>query len=787
MAARTLFPLWLTALVACHAPVPGEHGPYSMEATGALGDPVGYATDDQLATFQRGHDVAVRRFTRAGGLGPAFNISSCAGCHEKPLVGGGAGLYRNFLLSAVVGSDGAYLPAESAGMAGGVVRMYHYGPNEGGIARPAVPDEVNVIAQRNPIPFFGVGLIAELPEDVILANADPDDKDRDGISGRPNYDRGFVGRFGMKAQTVSIEGFIRGPLFNHGGITSDPLTDDQRGALPVNSSDQDAAADSRTRAFVDDLLRFAQAAAPDGPTVDDDGVADPELSTDDLFDLVSFAMLLAAPRPDDLDATTKHGAVLFDTVGCNACHLPRLEGPHGALPIYSDLLLHDMGDGLADQVIMKEATGREFRTQPLWGITAVGPYLHDGRSSTLDGAIRWHGGEAEGAVDAYKALDDGDREDLLAFLASLGGAAQRTEGLIPPGTPAPRVGEWGGPVAALSGDALTRFEAGRALFDRDFGVEDGAGAPRFNGDSCRACHFDPVLGGAGPLDVNVMRHGVITPSGAFAQPYVGTILHKQTILSNVAVRAQAEAAIFEHRQTPHLFGLGLIDAIPDDVIAANADPDDARDHDGIRGRVAIVDGGRVGRFGWKAQVPTVDEFVRDALSAEIGLSLPLQPGLTFGRLQDNDGHPDPELTLDDTALLADYLRSLGPPPRTPATDTAAAATGEGLFHSVGCAACHVPALQGASGPVPLYSDLLLHTVLPDDALGTEDGAADMREFRTAPLWGVARTAPYLHSGEAADLDAAIRLHAGEASASRDTYQALDEASRKALVAFLETL
>ena len=89
--------------------------------------------------------------------------------------------------------------------------------------------------------------------------------------------------------------------------------------------------------------------------------------------------------------------------------------------------------------------------------------------------------------------------------------------------------------------------------------------------------------------------------------------------------------------------------------------------------------------------------------------------------------------------------------------------------------------------MPLYSDLLLHTVLPDDALGIEDGAADMREFRTAPLWGVARTAPYLHSGEAADLDTAIRLHAGEATTSRDAYQALDEASRKALVAFLETL
>ena len=89
-----------------------------------------------------------------------------------------------------------------------------------------------MIAQRNPIPFFGVGLIAELSEAAILKHSDPIDIDGDGVSGRPNYDQGFVGRFGRKAQTVSIEGFIRGPFFNHLGITTDPLSNEQRRDLP---------------------------------------------------------------------------------------------------------------------------------------------------------------------------------------------------------------------------------------------------------------------------------------------------------------------------------------------------------------------------------------------------------------------------------------------------------------------------------------------------------------------------------------------------------------------------
>ena len=135
-----------------------------------------------------------------------------------------------------------------------------------------------------------------------------------------------------------------------------------------------------------------------------------------------------AGRADRADRTL--GKETFQEVGCEKCHLPSLRGPRGAIPAYTDLLLHDMGDELADGFPMGEATGREFRTQPLWGIAAASPYLHDGRARTLDEAIRTHGGEAASIRDAYVALSPAGRQDLIAFLESLGGRAQRNRGLV---------------------------------------------------------------------------------------------------------------------------------------------------------------------------------------------------------------------------------------------------------------------------------------------------------------------------------------------------------------------
>jgi len=769
-----------------------DDGPVADGIAGKLGDPMPSATEEQLATFERGKSVFLRHFTLGDGLGPAFNLTSCGGCHERPQPGGNSGLYRNFFLAGRETEDGAFVFSESAGMAGGVIRVFNYDSTHP--FRPQIPDTTTIFAQRNAIPFFGMGLIAELPEEALLSRVDEDDADGDGISGRANFDRGFVGRFGRKSQTVSLEGFIRGPLFNHLGITTVPLTDELRSQLPIDSSAQ------ATMKIVESLppagksSPHMQAAAPDAPNSDEDAAADPELSQLDLFDLVSFQMLLAAPEFDEPTEPSNRGRELFHEANCSGCHVPRIDGPRGPVPAYSDFLLHDMGPELADGIRQGVATGSEFRTQPLWGIVAVGPYLHDGRAESIEEAILDHGGEATAARDAFAAFSEEQRADVIEFLTSLGGRDQYSPGLVEPNTPVPAVGSYGGPVRALSDAETERFLAGRAAFDRDFGHAHGVGGqasiagdmgPRFNGDSCRACHSQPVLGGAGRSDVNVMRHGIVDADGVFsAPPYTpNTILHKEVRVGFLPPKADIGVNVFEHRQTPPLFGLGLIDQVSDETILSHADSDDA-DNDGVSGRPHMMEDGRIGRIGWKAQFSTVAEFNRDAMAAEMGITIPPQPGMIAGMAEDNDGTPDPELSLTDLEDLNFFMSLLAPPPRQPADDAAQVAQGEQVFATTGCTKCHVPDLGPAEG---VFTDLLLHEILPETSVGIVDMDADMREFRTAPLWGLSQSAPYFHTGEADTIDQAIRMHAGEANAVLAAYENLPTESRDALLAFLNTL
>lgn len=762
--------LTIPALSACgpDAPEPEPDPELAVGIFGALGEPVDYATQEQLAAFERGRELVERRWTPEEGLGPRFNVAFCGACHEKPVFGGSAGRYRDFYLSASVLSDGSYVEPPSAGIA------HYYGLGEEP-TRPGIEGNWNIQARRNPIPFFGTGLIAELSEEAILANADPDDADGDGISGRPNWDDGFVGRFGRKAQTVSIEGFIRGPLNNHLGITSDPLSEDQRVRLPVDSS-------ISTRTTTGELgttVRQAQAAPASEPLTDTDMAADPELSTDELFDIVSFAMLLAAPEPSAPTAESENGLAVFREVGCQNCHVETLEGPRGLIPLYSDLLLHDMGEEHGDGLQMGVASGTEFRTQPLWGITAVGPYLHDGRADTLAEAIAAHGGEAQASADAYAQLDPISQLDLIAFLEQLGGIEQRTDGLIPPDAGVPAAGELGAPVTELSEEEEVRWMEGRRLFDRDMHVADGLG-PVFNGDSCRACHFEPRPGGAGPIGVNVMRHG--TWSGdAFAGPAGGTILHKFSLPGVWRPEAGDGINTYEPRQTPHTLGLGLIELIDEADVLAAADPDDAN-ADGISGRAHIVAGDRLGRFGWKGQVPSVREFVRDAMGAEVGLTVPVELDQTYGATADDDDIPDPELSSLDLDALEFFIAELDYP-----RPVAEVTGGVELFEQVGCADCHTVAFETSAGTVPLYSDLLLHDVAPEDYVGIPDGEASSREFRTPPLWGISGTAPYMHDGAASTVRAAVALHFAEGAASVEAFNALTVNEQTVLVEFLESL
>ena len=765
----------LALLAACADDAPRDEPAAAALATGvfaALGEPIPTATDAQLAAFERGREVATRRFTPEEGLGPVFNVAFCAACHESPTIGGAAPRYRDFYLQATVLADGSYLTPEL----GGIVHAYGNGEAS---PRPVLDPDYPIVGRRNGTPFFGVGLIAELSEDVILANADPEDADGDGISGRPNYEDGFVGRFGRKAQTTSLEGFIRGPINNHAGITTDPLTEAQRAVLPVPSN-RDAIPMVGEAQGLLRAVGHGQAAAPSSPLVDDDGVPDPEMSTDDLFDLVSFVMLLAAPEPDAPTETSERGRAQFAALGCAGCHTPALLGPRGLIPLYSDLLLHDMGEAMADGLQMGVATGSEFRTQPLWGVAATRPYLHDGRADTLDEAIRWHGGEALPARQAYEALDDSARTDVIAFLESLGGLAQRSEGLIPPLAPIPEVGTPGGPDRALGAADLAEWLEGRRLFDADVAIADGLG-PLFNGDSCRACHFDPVVGGAGPIGVNVMRHGTYDPeTGTFTAPAGGTIVAKFGVPGVLRPEPSAVHNVLEPRQTPSTLGLGLLERVPEAEILSREDPLDA-DGDGISGRAHRLASGELGRFGWKAQVPSMRAFVRDAASAELGLTVPVDPRNGFGASQDDDSAPDPELPVESEAALALYLSHLSPGSPGPSDPVA-----EQLFADVGCASCHTPSLAGPEGPVFAYTDLLLHEVAGDGAIGVPDGDALAGEFRTPPLWGIAHTAPYLHDGSASTLEAAILAHAGEASASASAYAARSEEERTRLLAWLAT-
>lgn len=747
----------------------------------ALGQPLPSATAEQLATFERGRAVAMRRFTDSDGLGPEFNVVSCTGCHEKPVVGGSAGRYRDFLLVRQVLIDGSSFDSG----VNGVQPQYTLNP---GSRRPT-DLETNLEANRNPPPFFGVGLLAEIPESEILQREDPDDDDADGISGRANFDRGFVGRFGRKAQTVSIEGFIRGPLFNHLGITTDPLSDDAKAALPVPSAPLDgrslSALDLRRilARLAEQIVAIARAqvAAPEEPNFDFDGVPDPELVEQDLFDLISFAMLTAVPPPDLPTAETMAGSDHFEESGCTACHVPTLLGPRGAIPAYTDLLLHDMGQELADEIEMGLALGSEFRTQPLWGVGASAPYFHDGRAATLDEAIRLHGGEASVARDAYLQLDTAAKVELIAFLDSLGGSAQRSEGLVPPGAPILPVGEIGGPDVPLSAQEEALFLQGRSVFDRDMAESEGLG-PRFNGDSCRACHFDPVIGGSGSADVDVSRHGHLS-GGVFTAPVQGTMAHRHST-DGTRPPIDETANAFETRQTPPLFGLGFLQSIPEHDVMANencANPDPTA----ISGCARILASNDLGRFGWKAGVPSLAEFARDAMFNELGATLPDIPGQIFGALSDSDAVPDPEISEEDLAALVFYMEHLAPPPGQ-STDPLAEAAGETVFAAIGCTSCHVTDFVTDDG-ITAYTDLLLHQVAPDGSVGIGDGDVGPLEIRTPPLWGLRHTGPYMHDGRAFTVDAAIELHDFEATGSRTAYRALSAQDAADLLAFLASL
>jgi CxxC motif-containing protein (DUF1111 family) len=232
-----------------------------------------------------------------------------------------------------------------------------------------------------------------------------------------------------------------------------------------------------------------------------------------------------------------------------------------------------------------------------------------------------------------------------------------------------------------------------------------------------------------------------------------------------------------------------------------ADPSD-RDGDGISGTYNLINGpgsprhGLVGRFGWKAQFVRLHDFSLEAYLDEMGITTPFRPlenGPQGGPVA-CDGEPDPEDDGRAVAAFTDLLMLLAPPPRESIPSDAW--KGRRLFRALGCQDCHMSRYHTTEFPVGvlerrrrvlLHSDLLLHDMGPELADGIQQGSATGTEWRTAPLWGVRYSAPYLHDGRAATLVQAIEMHGGGAQAARDTFLQLSPEQRAALIRYLSSL
>jgi CxxC motif-containing protein (DUF1111 family) len=393
--------------------------------------------------------------TASDGLGPLLNARACQHCHLKdgrghPPDGSGADA-TSFLIRLSVPAEShpyqaaipGYIPVAPEPAYGKQLqdRSVQGFPAEGrvrieteafevplsggekavlqrpvyGVADPAYgplsPEAM--ISPRVASPMIGLGLIEAIPAEDILARADPEDADGDGISGRPNivwsldHDRPMLGRFGWKAGTPTVRQQSAEAFAADMGLSTTVLPEGFGECTTMQ-------ADCR--------------AAEDG--------GDPVEVGDDALDRVAFyARNLSVPARRDVDdPEVLRGKQVFYESGCAACHAPKFvthrlaDRPEGSFQLvwpYSDLLLHDMGEGLADGRPEARATGTEWRTAPLWGVglteTVSGHtrFLHDGRARSLLEAILWHGGEAQGARDRVAGMPPADRAALIRFLRSL--------------------------------------------------------------------------------------------------------------------------------------------------------------------------------------------------------------------------------------------------------------------------------------------------------------------------------------------------------------------------------
>lgn len=393
------------------------------------------------------------------GLGPVFNARACQSCHLKDGRGhppeGAADATSMFLrLARQAGND-----EEQAARANGNALNFPdpvYGGQLQDLAVPGLAGEgrMKITYQEQPVQLgdgstvslrkptysvedlaygplakgttlsprvtpqmIGLGLVEQIHPSDILAHADPDDRDGDGISGKPNRVKDgatgewVLGRFGWKAQTPSIRQQSADAFAGDIGISTPEVPRHWGDCTTGETACQKLPNGVQTR------LGPVEAPPP-------------------VMDLVTFySQNLAVPaRRDAKKPDVLAGKKVFYDTGCISCHTPkfvtRRDAPNKAQSFqliwpYSDFLLHDMGEGLADGQAVGDATGTEWRTPPLWGIGLTKRvnghtfFLHDGRARNLTEAILWHGGEAQKARDGFAALPAADRENLIKFLESL--------------------------------------------------------------------------------------------------------------------------------------------------------------------------------------------------------------------------------------------------------------------------------------------------------------------------------------------------------------------------------
>lgn len=362
------------------------------------GSPLAGITTQENELFRMGLEDFTEVEGAADGLGPAFNGTSCAGCHNVPGIGGTSTITE--VRAGYRDADGKFHELEG----GTLFHLFSVPPHT---CQPMIPEEANVIARRAPIPLFGAGLVEAIADETIAAGEDPEDRNADGIRGRAARIADVVtgqlriGRFGWKAQHATLLGFAGDAYRNEMGITNDLFREED------------------ARGFSAEQLKLCSA------TRGLEDLRNRRTGLRGIDNFANFMRFLAPVERSPADSLARAGQALFTSIGCATCHTPILmtaanRNPvfdRKAVALYSDLLLHDIGTG--DGIEQASAGANEIRTPALWGLRLRRPLLHDGSAATPAEAILRHSVEAESVIKTFQALPESGRNAVLGFLRTL--------------------------------------------------------------------------------------------------------------------------------------------------------------------------------------------------------------------------------------------------------------------------------------------------------------------------------------------------------------------------------